>query len=586
MRLLLAITLVISSLPIAATARVTASARLAAEPFAPAPAQSPTPAPTPTPDEETLRLEREKAQATLRKEKAEADKAAAEARKAELEALFPKPTSSPLEGKTTVEGAVIESQMVSYVSMARAANRIVDAINSRSSVKDSMKNLAIYNERDIGLLLSYKTARSQVEVTRQGYCTILTPAATGNQPGNPPIELCPTPTPTPPTTPTLTPDAQPAIPAVAPLLAARSFLGGFIDATSLLRTNVEIKGQTFAIDEGPLVAEVFRAARRSTGGLGAVSLYYPHVFPPKIDLSTGSRLLAELERLRRLRTVSEKIAADLVEAEKGLEEVKANIEQLDGQINQALPRRINESVAASANIIKANCRGLVGEVNGILALPEKPQQWEPMLRLIARISDQNACPRMPGEKLEQLLSLRDTVNDLKGRLAKANQDKAEAEQKKLRLEGQITTLKGKLNPAFTPDDALAQLKSLNTQFDNLIKALVQPDAGGVNPLTNFIRTESLLLAVPAEGGYWLQLKVINAGGNNRIKTNLLVDLFTGGNRVSHSGGAIVQYNLFDSDGRSVVSDTIADYTNYIKAGRVRNITNSDPNAAGSIDENR
>lgn len=544
-----------------------------------------TPAPTATPDEETRRLEREKAQATLRKERAEADKAAAEARKAELDARFPKPTSSPLEGKTAVEGAVIESQMVSYVSMARAANRIINAINGRSAVKDGMKNLAIYNERDIGLLLSYKTARSQVEVTRQGYCSILTPAATGNVAGNPnpPMELCPAPTPSP------SPrglDTQAAIPAVVALRAVESLLGGFIDATALLRTNVEIQGQTFVIDEGPLVAEVFRAARRPDGGLGAVNLYYPHVFPPKIDLTTGSRLLGELERLRRLRTVGEKITADLAKAEKELEEVNANIEQLDGQINQALPRRINESVAASANIIKANCHGLVGEVNGILALPEKPQQWEPVLRLIARISDHNACSRMPAEKLEQLLSLRDTIDDLKGRLAKAKQDRDEAVQQKATSEAQIAALKLKLSPAFSAEDAVAQLKSLNAQFDNLVKALVQPDASGVNPLTNFIRTESLLSAVPAEGGYWLQLKVINAGGNNRIKTNLLIDLFTGGNRVSHSGGAIVQYNLFDSDGKSVVSDTIADYTNYIKAGKVHNLTNSNPDAAGAIDEHR
>ena len=53
--------------------------------------------PTPTPkSEEVLRLEEEKTQAELRK-------AIAEANKAELEAKFPKPTSTPLAGTTTLD---------------------------------------------------------------------------------------------------------------------------------------------------------------------------------------------------------------------------------------------------------------------------------------------------------------------------------------------------------------------------------------------------------------------------------------------------------------------------------------------------
>ena len=76
------------------------------------------------------------------------------------------------------------------------------------------------------------------------------------------------------------------------------------------------------------------------------------------------------------------------------------------------------------------------------------------------------------------------------------------------------------------------------------------------------------------GSYWLLLKVINAGGNNRIKTNLLVDIFTGGNRISHSGGVIIQYQLFDRSGQSVESGTVSDYTDYIKANKVSDLTGS------------
>ncbi|HLL73822.1 MAG TPA: hypothetical protein VK421_00880 [Pyrinomonadaceae bacterium] len=540
-------------------------------------AETPAATPAPTPDEEMRKETLRKAKAEADKMEHEADKMGTEARKAKLDAAFPAPSATALEGKTTVEGAVIESQMVSYVSMARAANRIIEAINARFiQDRKTISSIAIYNERDVSLLLSYRTARSQVEITRKGYCDILTPAATGT--------LCPA-------SPQPSAGGEAVAPAIAPLLAARSFLGAFIDATSLLRTNVEIKGQTFVIDEGPLVAEVFRAARRPTIGLpSTVNLYYPHVFSPNVNLGQGSTILAELERVRTLRVAGEKLAADLAEAEKALEEAKGNIKQLTAQLNEALPRRRNEAVTASANIIKANCRTLVNDVNAVMSLPEKPIQATAMLNLIARISDTDACPGMPAEKLEQMLSLRDVINDTVGRLAKAIQDKTNAETEEARLKVVITTLTAKLNPAFAPGDALAQLKALNAQFDNLVKALVQVDANGVNPLTNFIRTESLLSALPAEGSYWLQLKVINAGGNNRIKTNLLVDIFTGGNRVSHSGGAIVQYNLFDGNGKSIVSDTIADYTNYIKADKVRRVTNSKSDTTLptpiSIDENR
>jgi hypothetical protein len=69
------------------------------------------------------------------------------------------------------------------------------------------------------------------------------------------------------------------------------------------------------------------------------------------------------------------------------------------------------------------------------------------------------------------------------------------------------------------------------------------------------------------------LKVQKAGGNNRVKTNLVVDLFTGGSRLSHSGGAVVEYILFDRDGKAVSSDIITGYEGYIKADKVRKLKN-------------
>jgi hypothetical protein len=116
------------------------------------------------------------------------------------------------------------------------------------------------------------------------------------------------------------------------------------------------------------------------------------------------------------------------------------------------------------------------------------------------------------------------------------------------------------------------LKGINTQFDKLIIALIGGDSATPNALTNYIRIERLL-SVLGENDYWLQLKVINAGGNNRIKTNLIVDIFRGGNRVSHSGGLIAEYHLFNASGKSVASGVVSQYTNYIDADEIPTLAN-------------
>src|SRR5690348_6674799 len=117
--------------------------------------QAQTATPTPTPKSaEVMALEEEKAQAELRK-------AIAEANKAELEAKFPKPTSSPLEGKTSVEGDLIENQIMAYRTMAPAAIKLVQQLNKTNL---RIKTLAIYNENDIKLILSYRVALNQLKL--------------------------------------------------------------------------------------------------------------------------------------------------------------------------------------------------------------------------------------------------------------------------------------------------------------------------------------------------------------------------------------------------------------------------------------
>jgi hypothetical protein len=524
-------------------------------------AQDATPTPSPTPlSPEEQRLADEKKILTLAKDNAELRKAIAEANKAETEAKFPKPSTTPLAGTTTVsDGAVIESQIVAYVSMAKAANSIITGINTHPV---NIKNLAIYNERDVNLLLSYRVANNQVKVIQDSYCGLLAPTETID-PSDPTGQrnFC-----------AKAGGASRPQRELFPLFtAAQSFLGGFIDLTALLRTNVEIKGQTFDIDEAPLVAEVFRAARRPSVGLpnsANLNLYYPLVMPPNISLDRPSDILSALQRLRSLRARAGKLLDDLVKTNEEIEKSKTKIKSLSELVN-TLPRKEAADKASAVNLFSAyTCAGIAA--------------GEDILDRIDRAIG-GGCPLMPGEKRERLLELRDSIKETRAQLAEAN-DGLQAEKDNLgKLKTRLNELAGKINPAFNTasglsfDDAVAQLKAVNEQFDKFVNALIAVDAtAGVNPLTNYIRAENLLSVLPrGAGSYWLQLKVLKAGGNNRIKTNLIVDIFTGGNRLSHSGGVIVEYNLFDDDGRSVASDTITDYTNYIKANKVKSLPSSE-----------
>jgi hypothetical protein len=127
--LLLVFLFVLTSLPIAPAALAGHPTPL--EIVSPRPQE--TPEATPTPTEEEIRLQAQKRILDLQKDIETDKQAIAEAQKAQLDAKFPKAKTSPLAGETKInEGAVIESDMVSYLSMAYAANRLVKQLRQFS----------------------------------------------------------------------------------------------------------------------------------------------------------------------------------------------------------------------------------------------------------------------------------------------------------------------------------------------------------------------------------------------------------------------------------------------------------------------
>lgn len=523
--------------------------------------------PTPTPrSEEVIRLEEEKAQAQLRQ-------AIAEANKAELEARFPRPTSSPLSGTTTInDTAIIEGQIIAYVALARAANKVVSGIRLNNI---NVSRLAIFNEDDIRLLLSYKTSKSQLEVLRQSYCQLLSTRQTRatdcpNEHAAAGADLAP----------------ESFVP---PLTIARSLLGSFVDLTSFLRTNVEIKGQTFDIDEAPLVAEVLRASRRpGADGLNNAEIYYPRMYPPDFEPNKQYFILGALEVVLRLRTTAGRLIAELEKNGEDLGRAETKVETLRTAVNNLNLSRARAQERLKNILIPAHCTE-VPECDG-----DDPTAVEALLR--------RHCPRLSGEQRERVLELANQIRQLDSELASARSNLANAQNALERLEAERARLWEAFNTesnanrseaqrttnALVIADIAGQLKARNEQFDKFVAALVQAGTGGgANALTSLLKAENIQAALaptaaptPPQSGknpeqpgksYWLQLKVVKAGGNNRIKTNLLWDIFTGGNRVSHSGGVIVEYILYETTGRAVASDTITEYTDYIKAGKVRQL---------------
>lgn len=520
--------------------------------YAQDPATPPAPT-TPPKSEEVQRLEEEKTKAELRE-------AIAKANKAELDAKFPKPTSTPLSGTTSInDGAVIEGQMMAYVSMAKAANKIVRGISLTGL---PIQNLAIYNERDMNLLLSYKVAISQVDALRQQFCAQL-PCVTRPTPAR-------------------------SISA-APLTIAQSFLGGLVDLTAFFRTNVEVKGQSFDIDEGPLVAEVFRAARKDDK-LKNASFFYPFVFGPDTDPQKPSVILGKLEAIRNLRIDAADFISDVASKDQEISKAKAKVDQLKGQI-ELLSAKQQDAITVAQRILDTYCPIIAKASSHQPPVASIPKPGDPLdeeadkiLYKIRQVAH-GKCRRMPAEKHEQLFEIRDILKQTRADRREAITNLGTANKKVEDLGKERDGLSQRLSdPTRNIDDAVAFLKAASEQFDKFVTSIVQADATvGVNPLTSYIRAEKLQTALDAQAsdkgsadakvgpGYWLQLRVLKAGGNNRIKTNLIIDVFTGGNRISHSGGTIVQYALYNSAGRLVASDTITEYINYIKADKVKKL---------------
>jgi len=242
----------------------------------------------------------------------------------------PAPSATPLTGETTLDDGVrMETDIVSYKAMAEAAHAVVSDIDDRlrnnAGAKKPISNLAIYDAQVVkdwrffqalfpafhgqteDILNSYKNLvcfNAQVDANfKQKYCE-RSPGAHFAR------------------------DERIAIADFQAGAIQTAFsVGGdlvksFIDLAALFRTETKITGKSLTIDETALTAEVFRVFKSEKPD---TNLYYPRMFPPRVNPNGQSKTLQEVgmlfifkseaDRLIKLETDQQAALADSIKVQ-------------------------------------------------------------------------------------------------------------------------------------------------------------------------------------------------------------------------------------------------------------------------------
>ena len=143
---------------------------------------------------------------------------------------------------------------------------------------------------------------------------------------------------------------------------------------------------------------------------------------------------------------------------------------------------------------------------------------------------------------------------------------------------------------YTRKSILPSLEALNATYDNVItqffpgqklndKPEKKDNTGQANAnykvgrrsIVDFMKAElatEIMNKKDQKRKYWLDVHVTKAGSNQRNKSSAVLDIFTGGKRLSFSGGSIVNYRIFNSRGRVIASDTILTYMPYKRSKKI------------------
>ena len=475
--------------------------------------QIPTASPTPTPSASETRLIEQNRILALEKTNAELRK--------DIRDAQPQPSATPLEGKTTVdENVVIETQMVTYKAMSDVAERIGAEIrqnfNNATSISifdaDELQNLRHYQVASPVLDGRIKSMEHQYSNVFDELNSIALASARTS------TRFTVTSDPNVPDSSTMESTTTTSFPTTPSAVGAT--LRTFADLLALLRSDTEIKGKSVTVEESAVVAETFRALRNKFGS--RLKLYYPAVVSPggaSGDCSTGteeSYCSATLRKLAGLYALKEQAEAELL---KQLSDVASEFEKM------------TRSKAAASEDAKTM---------------EKQIDDRRLERLKAELA--KPWTKAQVHRFERYL-----------KELEVRKDKAETER---------DFAETRLESAGKKKSLLESLQTLNRQADEMVASLAKPDEKtGRSELANFIRAENMVEVMGIDS-YWLELRSISAGGNNRTRKNLF--RYFSGAKLDHSGGIIVEWTLYDRNGASVESNKDSSYPGYHTPKEIRN----------------
>lgn len=198
-----------------------------------------------TTDADIQKLEQEKKKAELERDIA---KLKTETAKVNL----PTTTTTALEGKITLENVNLPSQIFTYKTVFEIGKQAGSDIMKN---QNPLNTLVVYSEKELGGVVAYKSALTQLDVFVQQYMKLISPERI----------------------PTALPPA-----ALAPEFAT-TFIKSIADIVALFRTDTEISKADVTVDDVAVVAELARGLRENNSKIKVI-------YPPLFSLARSLRM--------------------------------------------------------------------------------------------------------------------------------------------------------------------------------------------------------------------------------------------------------------------------------------------------------
>jgi hypothetical protein len=541
MRTLLAIIVLVASLPPSTPARAAAA-------YAPTPAAAalasqpredptPSPSPTPTPDPALEQAQRDAKLAEELKKKAVSDKERAEAEAGRLKAVTqplgaPANVTVPTGSVTTDAAGWIESQMLAQEAARQITRSLTRSLCTQPitpgeslASAQKVKTIVIHSPNDLAGVELYGSIFGQLKRLSNDLTKKNQEAAdilTKTDPTRPPAGGAA--------------DFDPSIAFAAPGIAT-GVIKSVAELINLFRTDTSFTNQAITLNTDTIVAHIVRNFNTgaASGGncVGPVRVYHPALYAPRLlDSSENSDLLKLLNDVETAK----------VEAAGNVEKLDARVKQLK-ELGAAIESRDKKAKEKKA---KEEEKGKKDEAIKSKGCKSKRRQKAAECQKLSQESE------ALGEEIAQLdKDIKKLEDDLKA--VKANPDDFKDWIEKL-------------------TDLRAKTQSLVTATDVITAKLNTPDeASKLTALAQLIRAERLHKILSADGAYTLHVEV-KANGTTKVKKNLFVDA-----KVRHSAGADLTYQLIEGGGVIAQGQELKCYIEYQSARNVQDIVSGTGN---------